>query len=359
MKYISELLYHHECVIIPDFGGFVSNYESAHIDRGKNLFHPPRKKVLFNSWLNSNDGILANFIAQSEGISYKAAMSVIEKFTSSCIKKMDAEKKVRLQGIGLLFKDENGNIQFEQETEINYLQQAFGLNSFHSPAIHRSSEIAYYNRALKDKEKHTTGRKWIYNLRWAAIIIPLLMLTVWGLLNRDTLWQKYNTYATYLFSNTKESKKNTPELEKAEQTAKKKEKTNAPYEINHSSFLPSSSESLTKNDNPEDLTSQKSAPKSNDINEKTAAAVEKETNNEDKYDFHGYFVITGSFKTVKNAQKHISELRRFGFSAAIVDKNYQGYHRVAALKENSRKRALRKLNIIRLEDYPDAWLLVK
>jgi hypothetical protein len=32
-KYISDLLRKHNCVIVPDFGGFVANYRSAVIDK--------------------------------------------------------------------------------------------------------------------------------------------------------------------------------------------------------------------------------------------------------------------------------------------------------------------------------------
>ena len=32
-EYISELLYTHECVIIPEFGGFVGNRKSAELNK--------------------------------------------------------------------------------------------------------------------------------------------------------------------------------------------------------------------------------------------------------------------------------------------------------------------------------------
>ena len=40
-EHISELLFEHDCVIVPDFGGFVCNYAPARIDPVKHLFEPP------------------------------------------------------------------------------------------------------------------------------------------------------------------------------------------------------------------------------------------------------------------------------------------------------------------------------
>lgn len=47
-KYISELLYQYDCVIIPGFGGFIGNYSPALIDPIYHTFHPPYKSLLFN-----------------------------------------------------------------------------------------------------------------------------------------------------------------------------------------------------------------------------------------------------------------------------------------------------------------------
>ena len=65
-KSISELLYQFDCVIIPDFGGFVANYAGAKIQPIQNTFTPPSKQISFNRNLTSNDGLLANFYSGVE-----------------------------------------------------------------------------------------------------------------------------------------------------------------------------------------------------------------------------------------------------------------------------------------------------
>ncbi|MBL7972118.1 MAG: SPOR domain-containing protein, partial [Prolixibacteraceae bacterium] len=69
--YIKELLLLNDCVIIPEFGGFVANYKPA--TNENNRFFPPTKEIAFNNKLISNDGLLINHISQTEGISYFSA----------------------------------------------------------------------------------------------------------------------------------------------------------------------------------------------------------------------------------------------------------------------------------------------
>jgi cell division septation protein DedD len=146
-------------------------------------------------------------------------------------------------------------------------------------------------------------------------------------------------------------------MKETEQIADKRSKTTAPFETNRSSFLPSSKESLSQFNNSKDIVPEETASTTEDFSEKTTG--EEAPKKEKQYAHQGYFIITGSFKNSNNAQQHIRELEQFGFSPVIVDENSKGYHRVAALKENSRSRAIEKLNFIRREDYPDAWLLAK
>ena len=60
-NYICELLYDHDCVIIPGLGGFIANFEPARIIRKQHTIMPPSKKIAFNGKLKNNDGLLADF----------------------------------------------------------------------------------------------------------------------------------------------------------------------------------------------------------------------------------------------------------------------------------------------------------
>ena len=46
--YISDLLYRHDCVIIPGLGGIITNYRSAQIHPVSHKLQPPSKSIRFN-----------------------------------------------------------------------------------------------------------------------------------------------------------------------------------------------------------------------------------------------------------------------------------------------------------------------
>jgi len=76
-NYINDLLYRYDCVIVPDFGGFVTNAISAKVNQFSHTFYPPTKQITFNSHLKNNDGLLANYIASSENVSFEKAVEFI------------------------------------------------------------------------------------------------------------------------------------------------------------------------------------------------------------------------------------------------------------------------------------------
>ena len=127
-SYIAQLLKNHNCVIVPDFGGFVANYKSAVIDEYTRKIHPPSKSVLFNPHLVNNDGLLGNYISQQRNIDYPKAISFIEDAVSEWNKDFESGNRIEIGEIGFLYK-ENGTVHFEQSREINLLLQAYGMKS--------------------------------------------------------------------------------------------------------------------------------------------------------------------------------------------------------------------------------------
>ena len=80
--FIRELLFGHDCVIVPGFGGFIGNYTPARIDKSTSTFYPPVKQISFNRNLNHNDGLLVGRISESAKINYGDARNLVEEFVS-------------------------------------------------------------------------------------------------------------------------------------------------------------------------------------------------------------------------------------------------------------------------------------
>ncbi len=124
--HIKDLLYRYDCVIVPDFGGFVTNKISAKIHTETNTFHPPKKQVSFNSHLTHNDGLLANYIASVENISFDLATAKILEIVSiwnATIK----TKSIEIDDIGSIYINKENQLIFNPISSINYLKSSFGL----------------------------------------------------------------------------------------------------------------------------------------------------------------------------------------------------------------------------------------
>ena len=128
IDYISDLLFLHDCVIIPDFGGFICNYKSAYIDAESGVICPPGKDILFNRNLTHNDGLLVNWIADKENISYDKASKQLTLFCEDLKIRLNQKQRVVFGDIGVFFTDRRFNIIFEPGKN-NFFSEAFGMEA--------------------------------------------------------------------------------------------------------------------------------------------------------------------------------------------------------------------------------------
>ena len=74
---VNSLLYNHNCVVVPNLGGFLAHQHSASIDPVSMVINPPCKTITFNAQLKLNDGLLATKVADYLKISYIDAIKII------------------------------------------------------------------------------------------------------------------------------------------------------------------------------------------------------------------------------------------------------------------------------------------
>jgi len=152
LKYLEFLLPIHNCVVIPDFGGFIINVEDS-IPSIDGKLNPPTYNIVFNPDLNHNDGILASYIIKDESISYNAACNKIKESVRIIKSDLKAKKTVQCGNIGSLSTDNDGNIIFSSN-RANIYPAFYGL---YPTNVQRIEDI---NRAL-DKEKRHLSLKYI------------------------------------------------------------------------------------------------------------------------------------------------------------------------------------------------------
>ena len=99
-QYIVQLLLSHDCVIVPGFGGFVANYQDAVHNESSHTFYPPSKKIVFNSSLSHNDGLLISSVAEQLGVGYDEAAQLVAQSVDEAWIMLEKGNTLKLEGIG-------------------------------------------------------------------------------------------------------------------------------------------------------------------------------------------------------------------------------------------------------------------
>lgn len=176
-SYISQLLYRHQCVTVPGFGAFLTELQSSKWNENNNTFSPPKKIVFFNSFLQNNDGLLANFISVKEKITYEEGVICIQQSVNNWKNQLRENKSLVLSEIGVISVNNEGNLIFEPQTQINYNTYSFGLNTIVSQSITRQiveiEEPLLENETIQITPQPLQSRSNGY-LKYAAIFVTAL-----------------------------------------------------------------------------------------------------------------------------------------------------------------------------------------
>jgi len=177
---IYQLVCENDCVIIPGFGGFVTNRFSADVDFSKQEFYPPSRKVAFNENLSLSDGLLLNYISQSENVSWAEAEQTVKLFVNELNEKLADGKSLSFDGLGE-FSRRTGNLVFVPDCT-NLLDESFGLTSFNFPMLPSESKPRIESAIIqgkKDKKKFKAGRAIAWSLSAAAVIGGLICVSLY------------------------------------------------------------------------------------------------------------------------------------------------------------------------------------
>ncbi len=134
---IANLLFEHDCVVIPLFGGLLANNVGAEIHPITNALKPPHKKIAFNEGLVLNDGLLQNFLVVNEGVKHEEALTMLTDYVTAVNKEIRENEVYHLVGAGSFIRNEENKIQFQPSDEVNFLDESFGLSELYYKPIQR------------------------------------------------------------------------------------------------------------------------------------------------------------------------------------------------------------------------------
>jgi len=307
--FIRELLFSHDCVIVPGFGGFIGNYTPARIDKSTSTFYPPVKQISFNRNLNHNDGLLVGRVSGHSGVTYADARIIVEEFVAGMRKKLERGNKVIFDNIGSFTNNQEGNLQFEPDRNVNYHLDSYGLESFQFPPLEGYDIRKRISKHIdKDPVNRTSTRKILWR---AAVIVPILALIVTGSLRTQLFKQKTETFSLN-------------PLAKAE------------FEENREAVDQGLSEVR--------ITGAEPVFQDKDSEAVTPVIEEKAS----------YCIITGSFKVRHNAEVQANILKKEGYTPEIVE-GPNGFYRVSAMKCVDLNSASVKKNSIE-NKFPGSWV---
>ena len=157
---IESLLLEHDCVIIPNFGGFVINVQDYKFDEKEALIYPRKKSIAFNERLKADDGILAMHIAKQHVISQKKAFESVAVFGKEMKDGLRKNQPMAFGNLGTFSLTEESKIIFEPNQTFNYDLDQFGLYTVSTGAARKKPvlietpiEKSLENLPLQTKEK--------------------------------------------------------------------------------------------------------------------------------------------------------------------------------------------------------------
>jgi hypothetical protein len=321
---IADLLSAHDCVVIPGFGGFIGNYIPSKIDPVNHTFQPPSKQLLFNVNLRHNDGLLASWIARASGCTYPEACLIIEEFVYQCTESLNSGESVHFSKVGRLYAGEEGIILFEQHKTANLLPESFGLTSFISPPVSRSSSFRPRGKNIRINPSVNLRRYFPSLLRRAAILaLPLGIAALIGIVKYDTLKVQL-TSKSGIISSVLSRFTSTSMVDK--KTLQTNESNILPIKEVVQELIPDSATSTVQMRRPEEIARQ----------QETAPSVDAEP--------APFAIIVGAFRLEENAEKLVSELQTKGLNSVVYDRSKTGLYRVALATFRQKEEAVRLLH---------------
>jgi len=123
---IRELLFQHDYLVVPHFGGFVLKSAPTHFS-GPAFLVPPSKTITFNAQLRQSDGILAAWLQQHLQCTAAESQNHLKEFAEYCRSVLAAKRRMTLEDIGFFYLDFENNLCFEPQPDLNFLADSFGL----------------------------------------------------------------------------------------------------------------------------------------------------------------------------------------------------------------------------------------
>lgn len=360
-EYVEELLYKHQCVIIPKFGAFISNRKSARMFEDK-TFVPPKRELTFNASLHSNDGLLIKHVSENSGIDYNLVEDYVNTTVEGWKKILQKGETLTLNNIGVLKQTPEGRLSFEVFEDVNYLTDSFGMSAFVPHEIAEVEEVikpvekqvtptldlpiekevktenAFVNRQRREEPKRNKKRPFLAYTAIAVVGLALLAFAAVKLFGEDIVTDNANNEV--VISESQIEQQVQQKLSEATFTiplslptislnaVKVKELSKSKAEAKQETENPQKTEVVTPEvkEVKKEVVASKEVPAKESKKEVISSTTKATSSTKNKK----FQVIAGAFKEEKNARTRVEQLKKLGYkNASVIGKNAKGLYQVS------------------------------
>ena len=384
-NYLKELLNDNECVIIPEFGAFISKRHSATIDYANNRFLPPYKEIVFNNKLTNNDEILVDFISKKENISKEDSLAKIQNFVNQTAAILDVNNEFIMEGLGKMRKFGN-DFMFEVSHSENLLGDSFGLTEFNYKPVFRTETYQIikekivveqkakntdYTMSIESVEEVPTAQRrrpsMFKTLAYTTIAFFLLFVINWTTDKSDSNLASWNPF---LYSSPNEflievQKIKNSSMDNGQQTTDNSLCSQlADFSLETVEEIVLEEEVCVEEVETVETTEEMVvaeevvAEVTSEIPEILESSDPQFLNSSTPEILKFYYIVGGSFQVEASAEKCLNSIKKQGFeNASTLDKNDKGYIRVYYESFADKADALIRLDEIKNKYNESAWLL--
>lgn len=352
--HIECLLLHHDCVVVPQFGAFITrNNDSLRVE-SEDLFFPPLRVVRFQPELTEDDGLLVESMRVAMHQSVAETKRTVQRMVLDLRQQLLADGQVDFGSLGLFSQDEDGRVTFEPCQAGVITPAYFGLDAFVMPRLsalqRRSLNMNRQESAVVDDadEEHITIRLNRRSLRYVAATVAAVLI---GLLFSSPVTETLNQpQQATVFPDDVPRSIATPAAEPVPVVAETTVQTATGTECEPDCADPAPAAVQPAAPAPvQTAPSKVSSAKVASVKEKPVPQTPEES---------GYCIVLASDVSVKNARNFVETLQKQGFKhVRILEKGK--YRRVvidhfATYADATRRNA----EIHRMgRDFADSWVL--
>lgn len=389
---IHKLLFEHDCVIIPDFGGLITHYASARLHPVRHTLAPPAKRLAFNEKLKLNDGLLISTLAYDRKLTTEAAQSEVAAFVRQLQDALHTNRRHELKGIGLFRYNAAQKLEFDYLPSENFLNDSFGLPELIARPIEVPAAKDSLRTLLKEKKSENpvpqTKSGWrrrlrkVYDTAAVAVIAGLSVTALYVLsLQNEYSQSSLNPFAVLnIAANTVAPEPvsleqqlaayyaDEPEAEPiASETSSSitpepavSESTTPEVTVKEPQPVAAPEESPAAKENSKELKVNRAAVKISE-NKVAAASPVKKLGTIIKASTNRYYVIAGGYSTLPNAEYSRKVANRFGAQGRVImpfnGNNGSKLYRVSIADFETKEEALVYLPKLKINYGKNIWIL--